>query len=51
MLVFHSNVYTTIYYHSIDAYRSMIKNMIKVIGYDEIITRTGNKNIEFMPIS
>ncbi len=51
MLVLHSNVHTTIYYHSIDAYRSMIKNMIKVIGYDEIITRTGNKNIEFMPIS
>ena len=43
------NVYTTIYYYNKDVMGQQIANLVKVIGQDELIKRTGGrtKTIEF----
>lgn len=48
-LILHDNVYTTIFYHSKEAMGQQIANLVKVIGQDELIRRTGGstKTIEF----
>lgn len=48
-LILNDNVYTTIYYFSQDDLGTKIANLVKVIGQDELIRRTGGstKNIEF----
>lgn len=50
-LILNDNVYTTIYYHSKDAMGQQIANLVKVIGQDELIKRTGGstKTIKFVP--
>lgn len=39
---------TTIYYHNDLAYQAKIRNLIKIIGKDELIQRTGVENIVFL---
>lgn len=48
-LILNDNVYTTIYYYNRSAYGQQIANLVKVIGKDELIRRTGGstKTIEF----
>ncbi len=48
-LILNDNVYTTIYYLNKDIMRQQIANLVKVIGQDELIRRTGGstKTIEF----
>lgn len=48
-LILNDNVYTTIYYHNKDTMKQQIANLVKVIGQDELIRRTGGstKTIEF----
>lgn len=48
-LILNDNVYTTIYYVNKDVMGQQIVNLVKVIGQDELIKRTGGKNktIEF----
>lgn len=48
-LILNDNVYTTIFYHNKDAMGQLITNLIKVIGEEELIKRTGGrtKTIEF----
>lgn len=48
-LILNDNVYTTIYYLNKDVYGQQIANLVKVIGVDELIRRTGGstKTIEF----
>lgn len=48
-LILNDNVYTTIFYHNKDAMGQQIANLVKVIGQDELIRRTGGntKTIEF----
>lgn len=48
-LILNDNVYTTIFYHSKEAMGQQIANLVKVIGQDELIRRTGGstKTIEF----
>lgn len=46
-LILHDNVEVVIYYHNKKAYTDMLKNLVKVIGQDELIQRTGNKSIVF----
>ncbi len=48
-LILHDNVYTTIFYHDKDAMGQQIANLVKVIGQNELIKRTGGstKTIEF----
>lgn len=48
-LILTDNVYTTIYYHNREAMGQQIANLVKVIGQDELIRRTGGgtKTIEF----
>lgn len=48
-LILNDNVYTTIFYHSKDELGRKIANLVKVIGQDELIRRTGGstKTIEF----
>lgn len=48
-LILNDNVYTTIYYFNKDDLGSKIANLVKVIGQDELIRRTGGstKTIEF----
>lgn len=48
-LILNDNVYTTIYYFSKDDLGTKIANLVKVIGQDELIKRTGGstKTIEF----
>ena len=48
-LVLNDNVYTTIFYHNKDVMGQQIANLVKVIGQDELIRRTGGstKTIEF----
>ncbi|MBD5511344.1 MAG: hypothetical protein HDR08_08860 [Lachnospiraceae bacterium] len=48
-LILNDNVYTTIYYHNKDVMGQQIANLVKVIGQDELIKRTGGstKTIEF----
>lgn len=48
-LILNDNVYTTIFYHNKDVMGQQIANLVKVIGQDELIRRTGGstKTIEF----
>lgn len=48
-LILNDNVHTTIYYHTKDDLGNKIANLVKVIGQDELIKRTGGstKTIEF----
>lgn len=48
-LILNDNVYTTIYYLNKDIMGQQITNLVKVIGQDELIKRTGGrtKTIEF----
>lgn len=48
-LILNDNVYTTIFYHSKKELGRKIANLVKVIGQDELIRRTGGKTktIEF----
>lgn len=48
-LILNDNVHTTIYYHNKDAMGQQIANLVKVIGQDELIRRTGGstKMIKF----
>ncbi len=48
-LILNDNVHTTIYYHNKDVMGQQIANLVKVIGQDELIKRTGGntKTIEF----
>lgn len=48
-LILNDNVYTTIYYLNKDVMGQQIANLVKVIGQDELICRTGGatKTIEF----
>lgn len=48
-LILNDNVQTTIFYHSKDELGRKIANLVKVIGQDELIRRTGGstKTIEF----
>ena len=48
-LILNDNVYTTIFYHNKDTMGQQIANLVKVIGQDELIRRTGGstKTIEF----
>ncbi len=50
-LILNDNVHTTIFYHDKDAMGQQIANLVKVIGQDELIRRTGGKDklIEFKP--
>lgn len=48
-LILNDNVYTTIFYRNMDQRRELISNLVKVIGQDELIRKTGGstKTIEF----
>lgn len=48
-LILNDNVYTTIFYYDKDVMGQQIANLVKVIGQDELIRRTGGstKTIEF----
>ncbi len=48
-LILNDNVYTTIYYRNKKQYGKQIMNLVKIIGQDELIRRTGGstKTIEF----
>ena len=48
-LILHDNVHTTIFYYNKDVMGQQIANLVKVIGQDELIKRTGGstKTIEF----
>lgn len=48
-LILKDNVYTTIFYHNKDTMGQQIANLVKIIGQDELIRRTGGntKTIEF----
>lgn len=48
-LILNDNVYTTIFYHNRDSMGQQIANLVKIIGQDELIRRTGGsmKTIEF----
>lgn len=48
-LILNDNVYTIIYYYNKNDLRTKIANLVKVIGQDELIRRTGGstKTIEF----
>ncbi len=48
-LILNDNVHTTIFYHNKEAMGQQIANLVKVIGQDELIRRTGGntKTIEF----
>lgn len=48
-LILNDNVHTTIFYHSKEELGRKIANLVKVIGQDELIRRTGGstKTIEF----
>ncbi|MDE6661719.1 MAG: bacteriophage abortive infection AbiH family protein, partial [Lachnospiraceae bacterium] len=48
-LILNDNVHTTIFYHDKDTMGQQIANLVKVIGQDELIRRTGGstKTIEF----
>ena len=48
-LILNDNVYTTIFYHNKDAMGQLITNLVKIIGEEELIKRTGGrtKTIEF----
>ena len=48
-LILNEDVYTTIFYFNKDDFGAKISNLVKVIGQDELIKRTGGstKTIEF----
>lgn len=48
-LILNDNVHTTIFYHNKDVMGQRIANLVKVIGQDELIRRSGGntKTIEF----
>ena len=48
-LILNDNVYTTIFYYNKETMGQQIANLVKVIGQDELIRRTGGstKTIEF----
>lgn len=48
-LILNDNVYTTIFYHNEEAHAKQIANLVKVIGQEELIKRTGGlyKSISF----
>ena len=48
-LILNDNVYTTIFYYNKNDLSSKIANLVKVLGQDELIKRTGGstKTIEF----
>lgn len=48
-LILNDNVYTTIFYFNEEAHAKQIANLVRVIGQDELIRRTGGsaKTIEF----
>ena len=48
-LILNDNIYTTIFYHNKEELGKKITNLVKVIGQDELIRRTGGstKTIEF----
>ena len=46
-LLLHNNTEVVIYYHNKKSHRNIIKNLVRVIGQDELIMRTGNKRIVF----
>jgi hypothetical protein len=48
-LILNDNVYTTIFYHNKKVMGQQVANLVKVIGQDELIKRTGGstKTIEF----
>ena len=48
-LILNDNVYTTIFYYNKDVMGQQIANLVKVIGQDELINRTGGstKTISF----
>ena len=48
-LILNDNVYTTIYYYNKDVMGQQITNLVKVIGQEELLRRTGGstKTIEF----
>ena len=48
-LILNENVYTTIFYLNRDVMGQQIANLVKIIGQDELIRRTGGKSktIEF----
>lgn len=50
-LILNNNVHTTIFYHNKEELGKKIANLVKVIGQDELIQRTGGipKTIEFVP--
>lgn len=50
-LILNDNVKTTIFYHNKEILGQQIANLVKVIGQDELIRRTGGsmRTIEFMP--
>lgn len=50
-LILNDNVHITIFYHDKDVMGQQIANLVKVIGQDELIRRTGGKDklIEFKP--
>ena len=47
-LILHDNVEVEIYYHSKKAYSDMLKNLVMVIGQEELIKRTGDRRIVFL---
>lgn len=49
-LILNENVNTIIYYHSKKSYTDQLKNLIRVIGQNEFIVRTGGEhpNIRFI---
>ena len=42
-LILNDNVYTTIYYWNKETMGKQIANLVKVIGQDELIRRTGGR--------
>ena len=44
-LILNDNVHTTIFYHNKDAMGQQIANLVKVIGQDELIRRTGGSTM------
>ena len=43
-IILNDNVHITIFYHDKDAMGQQIANLVKVIGQDELIKRTGGKD-------
>jgi uncharacterized phosphosugar-binding protein len=43
-LILHKGANATIYYHNQESLGRMIINLVKVIGEDELISRTGGSN-------